>query len=218
MHKVAIVLLWVGVVLLLSSAPVQAKKTVKAAESTSTPAPPAADEREFSGFGVHFGVGTDVQLGLGFGGGVSYVFFPEGGSTGFEFGPDLFFHSSVEEYDDYNWHYKDTTSLQVFGVRANALFGYTPGGSGIYWVAGTGFAAVAVDWESVSTYTPDPRSRVLDGAHGTAGGWILNLGVGSTLGAGWDVRMELPVLFLFSNYGKAAAIAPTLTLVAGLRF
>jgi hypothetical protein len=191
-----------------------AAPTKPAAEQTAS----AAEVEELSGFGIHGGLGTDVSLGLAYGFGVSYAILPGTGGTVFEIGPDLFISNTTYEGTSGNYRYTENTSLTVFGVRANSLFNYHPRRPGVFWIVGTGIAAVAVEWTYDETNITYPDITSHDSAEGTTASWIVNLGFGATFAGPFEVRLEMPILFMFGTYGTASAIAPTLTLMAGLRF
>lgn len=173
---------------------------------------------ELTGIGLHGGLGTDVSLGLAYGAGVSYAILPGSGATVFEIGPDLFISNSTYEGTSGNYRYTEKTALTVFGVRANSLFNYHPGKPGVFWIVGTGIAAVSVEWTYDETNIIYPDVTMHDSAEGTTASWIVNLGFGATFAGPFEIRLETPILFMFGAYGNAAAIAPAFTVVAGLRF
>lgn len=161
--------------------------------------------------GVRAGVGTDVGLGLAVGVGGSYAF-PAGGDLTVEIGPDFFYHNSTETSEEYGNTYHEEFWLNVFSVRANALYGYHPYELCGYVVAGVGVAAVAWEWEERSS--DDPTAN--DGDDGTTAATMLNLGAGYNF-AGFDIRAEIPILIIFGAFGETRAV-PTFTLMAGYRF
>ena len=105
----------------------------------------------------------------------------------------------------------------------NILFGYTPRVAGLYYLAGTGAAAVSVSWEErsatdTSLGTPLPGGGSKDEEDGADGALIAAIGIGYTFGGGLDVRAELPVLIFVGGVGEASTIAPTFTVALGYRF
>lgn len=171
-------------------------------------------------FGIRGGVGTDISGGLAFGGAINYLF-PVGKNHA-EIGPVLYLSHSEETTEEYNT-YTETTDLTVFGVLANYLFNYDPAGSGTFFLAGFGFAAVSVEWEEksdtdISLGTPLPGGGSKQSAEGTAGGSVLNIGAGYKFAGKVDIRAELPVIFMFDTPGDASSVAPTLTVTLGIRF
>lgn len=205
--------------LLLSLTTVAAMSGSAHADTTdpenAAPAPTGA-------LGVHGALGTDVNLGLGFGAGATYLL-PGSGPMRIEVGGQLFIaHSEYTDDEGIN-SYTETTDLQVLAVRVNALWHYDAWTPGIYYVLGTGAAGVYVDWEErsptdTSLGTPLPDGGSKQSEDGAAGAVIANAGIGYTFGGGLDVRFELPVLIFSNGVGEAAAVAPTVVAAAGYRF
>ena len=172
--------------------------------------------------GVHGAIGTDVELGLGFGVGATYLL-PGSLPVRIEVGGQLFFaHSEYTDTEGIH-DYTETTDLQVFAVRVNALWNYTPWTPGLYYILGTGAAGVYVDWEErsptdTSLGTPLDNGGSKHQADGADGAVIANAGIGYTFGGGLDARLELPILIFARGVGEAAGIAPTVTASAGFRF
>lgn len=171
--------------------------------------------------GLRAGVGTDISLGLAYGGGANYlVSFP---NYSLELGVILF-GGSFEESTVVGIHtYDEKTDLFLFGMMANYLIGYTPNLPGTYFVAGFGLASVGIEWEEssatdVSLGTPLPGGGSMQADDGSGGGTIFNLGVGRTFSGGLDLRVELPVIVSFAAPGEASSVIPTLTVTAGMRF
>jgi len=171
--------------------------------------------KDYSGFGLHGGLGTDVNLGLGFGLGLSYVIM---GPVSVEVGPDFFFHNYQESgTTDTDWLYEEGTSLQILALRVNSLYNYDPNQAGTYFVLGSGFVSATVEYDYRERF--DASSIWIDGGtSGDAGGIVFNFGLGWTFIGGFDLRLEVPVLIFFSQVGNASTIAPTITAVAGIRF
>jgi hypothetical protein len=172
-------------------------------------------------FGVRAGVGTDLQLGLGFGVGGSYMWNSGGGGTAFELGADIYYHHSTDSYTDQRGSVtvkgEDKTTLTVFGVRANALFNYNPNEKSVYFIAGFGFVVASLQWEE-NENAPNWNAPYHDKAEGTSAGNIVNIGIGIPLGRNLDVRLETPMLYFYSAAGKSATFAPTATIGLSYRF
>jgi hypothetical protein len=170
-------------------------------------------------FGVRGGVGTDVNLGLGFGAGVFYLW--ASGTTAFEFGADVYYSHTTESYTDQRGSVtvngEDVTTLLVFGIRGNALFNFRPSRKSVYFIAGIGFVVASMQWEETET-APNWTAPYHDEAEGTSAGNIVNIGVGIPLTRQLDVRLEFPMLFFYGSYGKTATFVPTATLSLAYRF
>lgn len=164
------------------------------------------------GFGISGHVGTDISGGLGFGGGVFYVLIPGGGSSGYEFALDYFFH----EYDEQESDVKNYTDLNIFALRANWLWNYQRGQSGVYFVTGVGFVFATLDYSI--EYNPAVYGYSLTESYDYSSvGNIINLGVGWTSASGFGLRFETPML-LFYDSGQSSSFVPTFTLAAQFVF
>ena len=183
----------------------------------------AAESKDgwLSGIGIHAGIGTDIGLGLGLG--VKASFFPLGvDNTPLEVGPEFFYSRTVDKSTEGGNDYTETTRLIIFGVLANYLFRYSYRENRTYFIVGAGFAVMSVDWEETS---PDDISLgtpwgtgSMQSAETTTGGSVLNVGVGRSFRNGLDIRLETPVIIIFSPPGGATGISPTVTIMAGYRF
>jgi hypothetical protein len=178
-------------------------------------------KKEELGFGVYGGVGTDINLGIGYG--IKCGFFPMGvRNVPLEVGPELFIAHTVEDSSEGNYDYTDTTDLVVFGVLASYLFNYSYKTDCFYGILGIGLAVVSVSWEETSPNDTSLGESWKGGskmsAEGTVGGSVLNLGFGYSFAMGLDIRFELPVIIMFGAPGEASAIAPAVTAMAGYRF
>ncbi len=171
-------------------------------------------------WGIRGGVGTDISGGIAYGGSINYQFPLT--TNWLEVGPVLYishFEETTEEFHTY----EETTDLTVFGVLANFLFNYNPNRAGTFFLAGFGFAAISVEWEErsegdISLGTPLPGGGSMQSEEGTAGGSVLNIGVGYKFQGNVDIRAELPVILIFGAPGEAGSVAPTLTATLGIRF
>lgn len=165
-------------------------------------------------FGLHAGVGTDISLGLAFGGGVSYILM-SGENSGMEFGLDLYYsHSDTTSTEEWNgYDYRDVTTTIFFAVSYNNLFNYMPDKTGLYFLIGTGAGAASVSWEGSSTDDPsynDSWDRI-------GGGFLVNLGLGWTFGNGFELRLQLPVMLIVGAFDSLLPV-PMLNAAAGIRF
>jgi hypothetical protein len=165
--------------------------------------------QSLSGFGVHGGIGTDISLGLGFGGGANYVL--QADWLAYEFGIDIYYaHSDVSAPDGpMNYIYRDVTTTIFYAAAFNMLFNYLPKSAGFYFIVGTGAGAANVDW--VGSSTDDPTYN--DSWNRTLGGTLVNFGAGYTFGNGIELRLQAPILIIFDG-----PLAPLLNLSAGYRF
>ena len=172
-------------------------------------------------FGIRGGIGTDISGGLAYGGSVNYMI--PSGNNALEVGAMIFGSSFEETTEEEINTYEETTDLFVVAVMANYLLNYSPDKSGLFVLAGVGLGAVTVEWEErsdtdTSLGTPLPNGGSKQAEDGSAGGSIINIGAGFSAGNGFDMRVELPVIVIFSAPGEAASVAPALTLTAGFRF
>lgn len=172
-------------------------------------------------FAVRGGVGTDVNLGIGFGGGAAYVWNSYGSGMAFEFGADFYYSHTTDSYTDQRGSVtvkgEDKTTLTVFGVRANTLFNYNAKRKQVYFIAGVGFVVAGMRWEETES-APNWNAPYHDEASGTSVGNIVNLGIGVPLATNCDLRLETPLLFFYSTTGKSTAFAPTATIGLTFRF
>jgi len=168
-------------------------------------------------FGIRAGLGTDINLGLGYGIGANYLL-PE---SNVELTVVLFGNSSEETTEDFHT-YEETTDLFVFGVMANYLFGYKFNQRGGYGIIGFGFSAISIDWEETSPTDgslgpPLPNGGSKQSESGTGGGAVVNMGGGYSFG-NFNLRAEFPVIIPFSPPGEASGVIPTFIVTAGYNF
>ncbi len=169
-------------------------------------------------FSIKAGIGTDINLGLGYGGGIGFIF-PD---SKIELNVVLFGHHSEETTEEFNT-YNETTDLFVYGIIADYLIGYSEEGSGVYGIVGFGFSAVSVEWEEssptdVSLGTPLPGGGSKQSDSGTGGGSVINAGFGYSFGNKIHLRAEFPVIVSFAPPGESAGVAPTLMFTLGYYF
>jgi hypothetical protein len=176
---------------------------------------------ELPKIGVRVGVGTDIDLGLAFGGGVNYMLdMPD---NPLELGVLAFYSSSSETEEDYGNEYTTDTDVFVFAMMANYLFGYKRGVPGMFLLGGFGLGMASVGWEEsspddISLGTPLPGGGSMHDGGGTGAGSIFNLGGGMAFSNGADIRFEIPVILIFGDYDQPSSVVPTFTLTAGMRF
>jgi hypothetical protein len=171
--------------------------------------------------GVRGGIGTDLDLGLALGGGVNYML--DVSDNPLELGVVTFYSHSVEESNNGYNDYTETSNVLVFGMMANYLLGYKLGTPGMFLLGGFGLGVMNVNWEETSP-TDVSLGELLPGggsrqdASGTAAGSVFNLGGGMAFSNGADIRLEIPVILVFGEYGDASTVVPTFTITAGMRF
>jgi hypothetical protein len=179
---------------------------------------------ELPKIGVRGGIGTDINLGLAFGGGVNYIL--DVGENPLELGVLVFYSHSTETSNNGFNDYHETTDIMVFGMMANYLLGYKRGTPGGFFLVGFGLGAMNVYWEEWSptdgslgeSLFPEYPDGSRQEDEGTAGGGVFNIGAGMTFSNGADIRLEIPVILVFGEYGEASTVVPTVTLTAGMRF
>lgn len=169
---------------------------------------------EMLGIGIHAGIGTDISLGIAAGGGISYLI-TKINDIDLEGSVDFFYSHSVDNYTEgiYDYEYTETTDTAILAVLANALFYYNPYVAGLYFLTGLGAAGVSVEWE-ISSDDDETANDSRD--YPATGGMLVNLGVGLTLGGGFDIRLQTPVFIVFAE--DAITFAPLFVIVAGVRF
>lgn len=168
-------------------------------------------------FGLRGGLGTDIDLGLGYGAGINYLL-PK---TNVELAVVLFGHHSTETTEEY-YTYDETTDLFIFGVMGNYLIGYNRNEQGAYGIVGFGFSAISVDWEEtssgdVSLGTPLPNGGSKQSESATGGGSVFNVGGGYSFGQ-INLRAEFPIILIFGAPGGASSVVPTFMVTLGYNF
>ncbi len=179
-----------------------------------------ADDATPINIGLRGGLGMDISGGFAYGIGVNYQL--KLGSDVAELGINLYGNSYKEDSTSGIHTYTETTNLLVFGFLANYLFNYSPDNPGMFFVSGLGLAAINVDWieeseTDTSLGTPLPGGGSKQEVEASAGGSIINLGIGYLFESGLDMRLEVPTILVFDAPGKAATVVPTITLTAGYR-
>ena len=179
-----------------------------------------ADAQIADGIGIRAGVGTDITGGVVFGAELNYT---RGlGLNAVELGVAFFGGSFEEDSEEGNFTYFEETDIVVVAALVNYLFSYSLDKPGPYFVAGAGVGAISVDWEEFSpndsSIGPPVSGGFLDSDDGTAGGLILNFGIGHRFSPQFDLRAQVPTFFILGAPGDATTVAPAVTVTAGLRF
>jgi len=183
----------------------------------------SAFAQDFASFhpGIQAGVGTDLNLGLAVGLKASVMPFDIDVNP-LEVGVEVFYSNSTETSDNGVNEYEEQTELIILGVMANYLYNYSLEDPSFFLVAGVGIAGISMWWEErsltdVSLGIPWKTGSRQE-AEGIAAGAVLSVGGGYAFAKGFEIRLEIPVIFIFGPYGEASAIAPALTLMGGYRF
>ena len=171
-----------------------------------------------AGLGARAGVGSDITFGgLAFGGGVNKLFLDN-----LEVGLVFYYGSFTENSTNGVNNYTDTTKITALAAFVNYLYGYHRNSSGFYLVGGVGLAYLGINWEESSptdvtlgTLLPGGGSKATFDA--SSGGSILNLGAGFSFGAGFDLRLEVPIVIAFGSAGGSSTVIPLFTLTGGYR-
>lgn len=171
--------------------------------------------------GLRGGLGMDISGGLAYGLGANYQLEVAGIVT--ELGIHFYGSSSKVDKTTGPNSYTETTNLLVFGCLANYLLNYSVNNPGLFFVGGVGLAAINVDWTEssptdTSLGTPLPGGGSKQNVTALAGGSVINLGLGYLFEGGFDLRFEVPTIFVFGAPGNAATVVPTFTLTGGYRF
>jgi hypothetical protein len=171
--------------------------------------------------GIRFGVGTDIEGGLALGGQISYILFKD--MNAIELGLGVFGGSYEETSDNGSNTYNETTDLLVIGAMGNYLFRYSLDASGPYFIVGAGVGVVSVSWEETSDTdtslgTPLPGGGSMQSEDGSAGGVLLNFGIGHRFNRQFDLRAAIPTFFIGGSDERDGKVIPTFTLTAGLNF
>ena len=171
-----------------------------------------------SRFGIRGGLGTDINLGLGFGLGGNILL----AGNPVELGGYIFKNHSTETSYEYDNEYNETTDILVFALMSNYLINYTQGQTGSFFTAGAGVGIIMVDWEEKS---PDDTSLgepwnggSMMSAEGSAAGFIFSLGWGMAFSEVMDLRVEAPIFVITSAPGEASAVVPTFIATLGFAF
>ncbi|MFC1495963.1 hypothetical protein ACFL52_00945 [Candidatus Margulisiibacteriota bacterium] len=180
----------------------------------------ASYKKAKSNYGARLGVGMDISGGIAYGLAGTYHIPVDKGTVG-EIGLSLYGTNNSIDYTENSYNYTDKTQMLVFGLLVNYIANYVPNNP--FFLAGVGLAGSNVTFKRSSTN--DTSLGTLDGSGGSyydvagfAFGSVINFGLGFLFDGGFDLRLETPLLFLFSNYGRSATFVPTITLTGGYQF
>lgn len=171
--------------------------------------------------GLRAGIGTDIEGGIAFGAQISYIHFAQ--LNAFELGLGVFGGSYDETSDNGFNTYNETTDLLIIGALGNYLFRYSLDAPGPYFVLGAGVGVVSVSWEEssdtdTSLGTPLPGGGSMQSEDGSAGGLLLNFGIGHRFNRQFDLRASIPTFFIGASDERDGKVIPTFTITAGLNF
>jgi hypothetical protein len=168
--------------------------------------------------GIRGGLGTDINLGLGFGLGGNILL----AGNPVELGGYLFKNHSTETSSTEFHEYEETTDILVFALLSNYLINYVPGKTGSFFTAGAGAGIIMVDWEEKSetdTSLGEPwNGGSMQSSEGSAAGFIFSLGWGMAFSETMDFRLEAPIFVITDAPGESSAIAPTFIATLGVAF
>ena len=171
--------------------------------------------------GVRFGAGTDISGGIAYGGQIDYTLAQAANS--FELGL-AFFGGSFEEDSDNGFNtYHEKTDVLAFGAIANYMFRHAMDTGGTYFVTGIGVGAFSVTWREESPTDTSLGPPLVGGGSfqeedGTAGGLILNFGIGHRFTEQLDLRAQVPTFFIGSGDSRDSQVIPTFTVTLGIGF
>lgn len=185
------------------------------AVAVATPSGEAPVPKSFPiAFGARGGAGYDV-IGdaLGWNAGVNAL-----GALGvghYEIAVDGFFHGfDITKTVGPNQEH-EAASTRIVAARVNYLFNYQRGVVAPYFALGVGILGAGL------TYRDEQRPSGSNGAYTVNSsfdafsfGNLVNLGLGLTLPLGFDLRIEVPVILMYSGASRSVAIP----IVAGLIF
>jgi len=171
--------------------------------------------------GVRAGIGTDISGGIAYGIQLGYTMnqLPNGLEMGLALFGGKFEEDSNNGFNDYH----EETTVFVIGAMVNYLFRWGIEMKGPYFLAGVGVGAVSVEWtESSPTDTslgpPLPGGGSSQSEEGTTGGLILNFGIGGRFNEKFDLRFQVPTMFIGGGDERDGAVVPMFMLTAGLQF
>jgi hypothetical protein len=158
------------------------------------------------------GVGIDVMdtgLAVGVGGGYRFA----GPAGNMEILGDVFYSPYRETYTAGLNTFDYSTDLVIVAVRADWLFSYSFDKPGFFQLLGAGFFAGSFSWTNYNRTTD-----YTEGNDYFASGAVLNAGLGWAFRRLAEMRLEVPILVFFGEYGTAAAVAIPITASVMLRF
>jgi hypothetical protein len=171
--------------------------------------------------GIRAGVGADISGGIAGGGQIDYTLFR--GPNSFELGALVFGGTFSEDSNNgFNDYFEETTVI-AFAAIANYLFRHSLETPGPYFVVGGGVGGFSVSWREESPTDTSLGSPLSGGGSfqeedGTAGGAILNFGIGQRFNERVDGRIQVPTFFISGGEERSEQIVPTLTVTLGIGF
>jgi len=171
--------------------------------------------------GIRAGIGTDITGGIAYGVQLNYTL--NQNRNGIEMGLAVFGGHFEEESDNGSHVYKEETDVLVIGALVNYLFRWSLDVPGPYFLAGIGVGAFSVEWvESSDTDTslgpPLAGGGSMMSEDGTTAGLLLNFGIGHRFNKAFDLRAQIPVLFVSGTDERDGKVVPMITVTAGLSF
>ncbi len=178
-------------------------------------------QEKTGGVGIRFGIGTDIQGGIAYGGQLNYTLFQN--LNAIELGLVVFGGKFEEESNNGYNDYFEETNILVIGAIVNYLFRYDMSVGGPYIAVGAGVGAVSVEWEESSPTDeslgpPLPGGGSMQSEEGTVAGMIINLGLGYRFTELFDLRLQVPTIIVSAGDERDGAVIPTITVTAGLSF
>ena len=171
--------------------------------------------------GVRFGIGTDINGGIAYGGQLNYTLYQNLNAV--EMGLAVFGGKFEEDSNNGFNNYHEETSIFVIGAIVNYLFRYSLDVSGPYLLAGIGVGTISVEWEESSDTdsslgTPLPGGGSMQSEEGSVAGLILNFGIGHRFNKTFDLRAQVPTFFISETENRDGKVVPMITITAGLSF
>ena len=157
-----------------------------------------------SGLVISGNAGFDV-IGLGWaaGAGVGYEV------SNIEAGLVFMFSGGTNDYDESDYKGTYSYSFSLVGVRASYMFAGTFANKSFFPYVGTGFFFMGYSYKDEYTRKPSGPSGV-DEFDLSASGALAILGLGYRVAEKFDIRLEVPALIFFGEYGRTSIAVPIL--------
>lgn len=144
-----------------------------------------------------------IGLGWAAGAGVGYEI------ANLEAGLIVMFSAGKNDYNDTDYKGTYSYNFSLVGVRATYMFGGAFSTKGLFPYVGTGFFFMGYsykdEWTPKPTGTPGVTEDDL-----SASGVLAILGLGYRFAQQFDVRLEVPALIFFGDYGRTTVAVPIL--------
>lgn len=144
-----------------------------------------------------------IGLGWAAGAGAGYEF------ANFEAGLIVMFSAGKNDYNDSDYKGTYSYNFSLVGVRATYSFGGAFATKGLFPYVGTGFFFMGYsfrdEWVLKATSTKGVDENDL-----SASGALAILGLGYRFSQQFDIRLEVPVLIFFGDYGRTTVAVPIL--------